>query len=166
VDTLFFGATQQAAGTWGSSSSTAVPPFVDDTRFSGTGVVVVTAGPPAGGFSSWITGFGLPVADQDPGDDPDNDGISNLVEYAIAGQDPTVGNSAISSFTAGTLSFSKRLDATGITYEIESSTLLTAESWTTLAKPPVVESAGSISYSFTPGTPVKNFARLKVTQMP
>jgi autotransporter-associated beta strand protein len=170
VGTLFFGATQQAVGTWGSSSSTAVPPFVDDTRFSGTGVVVVTAGPPAGGFSSWITGsFAngmVPGGQQGPNDDFDKDGISNLVEYAIAGQDPTVGNSAISTFNAGTVSFSKRLDATGITYDIESSTLLTAESWTTLAKPPVVESAGSISYSFTLGTPVKNFGRLKVTQSP
>ncbi len=102
-----------------------------------------------------------------PHDDPDNDGISNLIEYAIASQDPTVGKASIGSFTAGgALTFSKRLDATGITYDIESSTLLTPGSWTTLPKPPVVESASAISYTFTPGTPVKNFARLKVTQLP
>jgi fibronectin-binding autotransporter adhesin len=170
VGTLCFGDTQQAAGTWGSSSSSALPPFVDDARFSGTGLVVVTAGPPAVGFSSWVTGTfangTVPGGQQGPNDDFDKDGISNLVEYAIAGQDPTVGNSAISTFNAGALSFSKRLDATGITYDIESSTLLTAESWSTLAKPPVVESASAISFTFTPGTPVKNFARLKVTQMP
>jgi fibronectin-binding autotransporter adhesin len=170
VGTLCFGATQQAAGTWGSSSSTAVPPFVDDTRFSGTGVVVVTAGPPAGGFSSWITGTfangTVPSGQQGPNDDFDKDGINTLVEYAIAGQDPTVPNATVGTFTGNALSFSKRLDATGITYDIESSTLLTAESWTTLAKPPVVESASAISFTFTPGTPVKNFARLKVTQMP
>lgn len=170
VGTLCFGTTQQAAGTWGSSSSTAVPPFVDDTRFSGTGVVVVTAGPPAGGFSSWITGTfangTVPSGQQGPNDDFDKDGINTLVEYAIAGQDPTVPNATVGTFTGNALSFSKRLDATGITYDIESSTLLTAESWTTLAKPPVVESASAISFTFTPGTPVKNFARLKVTQMP
>lgn len=51
-------------------------------------------------------------------------------------------------------------------YDIESSTLLPAGSWTTLPKPPVVESASAISYIFTLGTPVKNFARLKVTQIP
>ena len=52
----------------------------------------------------WITGSpGLlfmdhrtfangPVTNQGPDDDDDNDGISNLVEYAIDGQDPTVPN--------------------------------------------------------------------------
>ena len=164
VGTLFFGATQQAAGTWGSSSSAAVAPFVDDTRFSGTGVVVVTAGPPSGGFSSWITGFGLPVADQDPGDDPDNDGISNLVEYAIAGQDPTVGNPTISTFAANLLSFTKRTGTSGLTYAIvESTDLGIADDWTEVSGGGYVNTANTISYILTPSTPVKNFVRLKVT---
>jgi fibronectin-binding autotransporter adhesin len=42
VDTLFFGGVQQAAGTWGSTSSTAANK--NDTYFSGTGVVSVTSG--------------------------------------------------------------------------------------------------------------------------
>ena len=111
---------------------------------------------------AWPGGCGQ----QGPNADPDNDGISNLVEYAISGQDPTVGNSAISTFSGGSLSFTKREGTSGLTYDIESSTLLTAESWTTLAKPPVVESASAISYTFMLSTPVKNFARLKVTQIP
>jgi autotransporter-associated beta strand protein len=43
IGTLFFGGTQQAAGTWGSSSSTATNK--NNTHFTGTGVVSVTAGP-------------------------------------------------------------------------------------------------------------------------
>jgi autotransporter-associated beta strand protein len=160
VGTLFFGAVQQPAGNYTSADLSA--------NFTGSGTLTVLSGPP--GFSSWITGtFAngvVPLDKRGPHDDPDNDGISNLVEYAIAGQDPTMGNPAISTFSAGTLSFTKREGATGITYAIESSTLLTAESWATLPKPPVVESSSAISYPFTPGTPVKNFARLKVTLSP
>jgi autotransporter-associated beta strand protein len=167
VDKLVIGSTQQADGVYGKVGSAL--PVIGISQITGDGTLTVGAVTPAG-FSSWITGTfatgTVPGDQQGPNDDFDKDGISNLVEYAIASQDPTVGNSAISTFTGNTLSFSKRLDATGINYDIESSTLLTAGSWATLAKPPVVESAGSISYSFTLGTPVKNFARLKVTQLP
>ena len=122
------------------------------------------------GYSSWITSTfangTVSGGQQGPNDDFDKDGISNLIEYAIAGQDPTVPNATVGSFSGNVLSFSKRPDATGITYDIESSTLLTAGSWTSQAKPPVVESASAISFTCTPGTPVKNFFRLKVTQSP
>lgn len=37
------------------------------------------------GFGSWIGGFGLALGDQDPGDDPDGDGFSNLLEYVLGG---------------------------------------------------------------------------------
>lgn len=39
----------------------------------------------ASGYGVWITGFGLAAADQDPEDDPDKDGYSNLMEYALGG---------------------------------------------------------------------------------
>ena len=168
VDKLVIGSTQQANGVYGKVGSAS--PVIGLSQITGDGTLTVgTVTPP--GFSSWITGTfangTVPLDKRGPHDDPDNDGISNLVEYAIASQDPTVGKASIGTFTAGgALAFSKRLVATGITYDIESSTLLTADSWTTLPKPPVVESASAISYSFTPGTPVKNFARLKVTLSP
>ena len=38
-----------------------------------------------GGFGGWITGFGLAPDDQDPDDDPDGDGVSNLYEYGLNG---------------------------------------------------------------------------------
>jgi autotransporter-associated beta strand protein len=168
VNKLVIGSTLQADGVYGKVGSAS--PVIGISQITGDGTLTVGPVTPPG-FSSWITGTfangTVPGGQQGPNDDFDKDGISNLVEYAIAGQDPTVPNPTIGTFTAGgALGFSKRLDATGITYDIESSTLLTAGSWTTLPKPPVVESAGSISYSFTPGTPVKNFARLKVTQLP
>jgi fibronectin-binding autotransporter adhesin len=164
VDKLVIGTTPLAAGVYGPSA-TSIP------QITGSGTLTVTNGPGAPGFSSWIAGpFAngtVPLDKRGPNDDFDNDGIGNLLEYAIAGQDPTVGQATIGTLTAdGTLDFAKRPGATGISYDIESSTLLNTGSWTTLPKPPVVESTGAISYTFTLGTPVKNFARLKVTQLP
>jgi fibronectin type 3 domain-containing protein len=142
------------------------------TEFSTERSALVTKwiGGSGSGFSSWITqpftNGTIPEGQRGPNQDFDNDGIRNLVEYAIAGQDPTVPNTAIGTFTSTSLSFNKRLDATGITYDIESSTLLTAGSWAPLGKPPVVDDTNSISYTFISGTPPKNFLRLKVTQTP
>jgi autotransporter-associated beta strand protein len=65
------------------------------------------------------------------------------------------------------LSFAKRLDATGLTYAIEESTDLgLADIWAevTGTPPTYVNDANTISYTFTPGTPTKDFFRLKVTQ--
>jgi autotransporter-associated beta strand protein len=167
VDKLVIDSTPQANGVYGKIGSAS--PLIGISQITGNGTLTVGTATPAG-FSSWITGIfvngTVPSGQQGANDDFDKDGISNLIEYAIAGQDPTVGNPAIGTFNAGTLSFTKREGTSGLTYDIESSTLLTAESWTTLVKPPVVESASVISYTFTLGTPVKNFARLKVTQLP
>ena len=56
------------------------------------------------------------------GDDPDHDGVINLIEYAIAGLDPTVSNGSIGTLTTNTLSYTKRQPiATDITYVIETS---------------------------------------------
>jgi autotransporter-associated beta strand protein len=164
VDTLFINGVQQPAGVFGATGSGATT--VNNVNFAGAGTLTVTNGP-AGGFSSWITGFGLAVADQDPGDDPDNDGISNLVEYAIAGQNPTVGNPIIGTFAANILSFTKRGDASGLTYSIvESTDLGITDDWTEVSGGGYVNNATTISYTLTPGTPAKNFARLKVVKVP
>jgi fibronectin-binding autotransporter adhesin len=92
--------------------------------------------------------------------DHDNDGVKNLVEYAL------VDGGERGVLSGNTITFSKRLApyGTDLTYDIESSTGLI--SWSVLAKPPVVETASAISYTFTPSSPVKNFARLKVVQVP
>lgn len=120
-----------------------------------------------GGFSSWITGTfangTVPGDKQGPNDDFDNDGISNLVEYAIAGLDPTVSNASVGSFAANVLSFTKREGTSGLTYAIEESTDLgIADDWTEVSGASYVNDAGGISYTLTPGSPVKNFTRLKV----
>jgi hypothetical protein len=115
----------------------------------------------ANNYASWASSQVPPVTGG-PDGDFDNDGVKNLIEYALAdGQER-------GTLTGPTLTFTKRGLPWGsdLTYEIETSPTLQAGSWTTLGKPPVTENAGSISYTLTPGTPPRNFARLKVIQHP
>ena len=121
------------------------------------------------GFASWITGTfangQVPTNQRGPNDDFDNDGIRNLLEYAIAGQDPTVSNATVGTFNGTTLSFSKRAGTTGLTYTIEKSTDLgITDAWAAVTGvPPVYVNDGSIiSYTLTPGSPVNTFLRLRV----
>lgn len=160
VDKLFIGTTQMAAGEYGPSAT----PL---DQITGSGTLTVATGP--AGFSSWITGTfangSVPSGEQGPNDDPDDDGIRNLVEYAIAGQDPTVANAAAGSFANNLLSFDKRQPlAADITYVIKESTDL--DEWTEVSGGNYVNNATTISYTLTPPAPLKNFIRLEVTQVP
>ncbi|MGB6223673.1 hypothetical protein [Haloferula sp.] len=123
---------------------------------------------PVSGFSSWISGpfanGSVPEDQQGPDDDFDEDGISNLLEYGIAGEDPTVPNAAVGTLTDTSLSFTKRDDAVGLTYAIQESTDLgVSDDWTEVTGETYVNDVTTISFGFTPGTPAANFLRLEIT---
>ncbi|MEO5916809.1 MAG: autotransporter-associated beta strand repeat-containing protein [Luteolibacter sp.] len=80
---LFFGAVQQATGTWGATGSGAT--HIDDTHFTGSGVVSVVA--PAG-YNGWAT---TNAGGEASNLDSDSDGVRNGVEYFM---------NSISAFTA------------------------------------------------------------------
>jgi fibronectin-binding autotransporter adhesin len=90
IDELIVDGTPQAPGVYGAIGSGAQ--FEKD-YITGTGTLTVTTGP--AGFSSWIGGFGLAVADQDAGDDPDFDGIPNAIEFVLGGNPATVVDTAL-----------------------------------------------------------------------
>ncbi|MEY4243904.1 MAG: hypothetical protein RLZZ245_1489, partial [Verrucomicrobiota bacterium] len=84
VNALYFGATQQAAGTWGSTGSGAAN--VTDTYFTGPGILTVTTGPGDDPYAVWAAAKGLtgPTAAFDA--DPDNDGLPNGIEFVLGGE--------------------------------------------------------------------------------
>jgi len=155
VSTFNLNGTVYTSGTFDSSNS--------DGFITGTGIVQVGST----GFAGWITGTfangTVPSGQQGPNDDPDGDGIDNLVEYAIDGLDPTVPNASAGTLVGNTLTFAKRQPlATDIAYAIEESTDLgAADAWTPVTAD--VDNDTTISYTL-PGGLSKDFMRLKVTQ--
>lgn len=56
-------------------------------------VLMGSSAAPSAPFATWIDAFtSIPVADRDPGDDPDHDGSSNLAEFAFDGVPNDAGN--------------------------------------------------------------------------
>jgi autotransporter-associated beta strand protein len=165
VDKLVIGSTQQADGVYGKVGSAL--PVIGISQITGDGTLTVgTVTPP--GFSSWITGTfangTVAPAQQGQAADPDGDGVSNLLEYAIAGLDPTVPNGTPGTFAGNLLSYSKRLplDAT-LSYKIEQSVDLGVTPWAEVpAGVDYVNDGTTISYAL-PTTLPRNFIRLKVT---
>ncbi|MCP5547375.1 MAG: autotransporter-associated beta strand repeat-containing protein [Akkermansiaceae bacterium] len=110
-----------------------------------------------GGYGTWITGFGLDPADQDPTDNPDNDTLSNLGEYYI-GRDPSQSDGAASTvsksgtdlivtFTRSDLAVANG-DVTGIlSYGSD------LAGWTDVVVPAASGTVGGVSFVITDGSP-------------
>jgi autotransporter-associated beta strand protein len=79
VDALYYGNSRQPAGTYGSGTSDAT--FKDNTRFSGSGMLMVGNGPEPD-YTSWAA-KNAPTGTA--ADDYDGDGVENGVEYALGG---------------------------------------------------------------------------------
>ena len=164
VSSLYIGGVQQASGKWGRTGSIAALGAVHESALiTGDGLLNVTTGSTGGNYSTWATTNGVTGG---PNGDSDNDGISNLVEYALnlnfAGSDGSAG-----TFAGNTLTFNKRAEAVtngDVTYIIESSIDLgSSDPWTAVT--PTTNTGTTISYLL-PAGPAKNFARFRATVTP
>ena len=167
VGKLVIGTTELPSGIYGKLGSAL--PVIAIPQITGDGTL--TVGNTSVTFASWITGTfanGQVLAGQQGAqDDADGDGISNLLEFAIEGQDPTVANPTIGSNSGSTLSFNKRQTPAiaGVTYAIEESTDLgVADDWDEVTGPGYINTATTISYSYDTNANPRNFLRLKVSQ--
>ncbi len=163
VNTLYFGVTQQASGTWGATGSGAA--HIDDTHFTGTGVVSVTTAPVAG-YSSWAAANGATGQTMDQ--DHDNDGVKNGIEYFMGQTGSTF--TANPTALGGTVTWLMGGTYTGVygtDYEVQSSTDLAI--WTkveigsgdnTVTVNPGPTPARSVVYDVPTGG--KSFVRLVV----
>ena len=141
VGTFYLNDTAQAAGLWGRIGAQALysNPAINETAFiEGDGLLSVTSsGSP---YSEWASDNGLTEGNDDPTDNPDQDSLDNLGEFALDG-DPlsgatggkvvvkvaTVGGLPVLTLTipvrttVGTFSGGDALTASGdgVTYTIE-----------------------------------------------
>jgi hypothetical protein len=153
----------QAATRYWDGGSIDIAANGDGTNDGVSGYLVANAA-----FSPWITrtfaNDSIPIDKRGPQDDFDNDGVRNLLEYAIEGQDPTVANPSIGGFTGNTLSFTKRTGTSGLTYAIQRSTDLGVNNpWTEVTGASYVNASNSVSYSLPMGGPARVFLRLQVS---
>ncbi|MES2658294.1 MAG: hypothetical protein V4689_06730 [Verrucomicrobiota bacterium] len=118
------------------------------------------------GFLAFMDQFsGLSEADKLAGADPDHDGISNLIEYALAGLNPTTPDASPGTLIDGVVSFNKRdLAVTNgdVAYGIEESSTLgvAPDPWAPVTTY-ILNNATTIS-SLVPAESSKHFARLAV----
>lgn len=136
-------------GTYGSPASAASN---KSAFFAGNGVIQV--GPP--GYESWAI---LGNVTDGPNGDSDQDGLVNLIEYALA--DGEEGGALVGS----TLTFTKRGAPYGgdLTYILEVSNSLAPDSWIPAVTHGPAQISIPISYVF---TAPKQFARLRVVYFP
>jgi autotransporter-associated beta strand protein len=176
VDTLYFGATQKVAGTWGATGSGATN--IDDVHFVGTaGMVLVTTGSAVvSDFNAWANDYS-PADVSNPAADTDGDGLNNQQEYAF-GLNPTLASSvnpitAQLNKTTGMFSYTRRATpaTSGITYTVLTSTNMVT--WTPdagSAETSVTNGAGTVqTVTFTVSNPAANgklFVRVKAVPTP
>jgi len=155
VHSLYFGTTQQAAGTYSAADPSG--------NFTGAGTLIVTTGAaPANTYANWATTHGFSGGASAVG----ADGIKNLVKYALDLNNPNASYPSPGTYSGKTLTFTKGAMAkadTNIVYSIDESTDLII--WGAPALGTVVY-GDIITYTFPTASPTKVFARLKVIQNP
>jgi hypothetical protein len=143
--------------------------ILDEFRMGTTAADVMPLAGATANFSTWASAFTNPVLSNTASTaDPDNDGLTNAVEYAL-GLDPRFSSPSPGVYSGSTLTFTKGGEAKvngDVTYQIETSTTLgVAPSPWTVDVTNVTNGADTIAIVF-PSGPVRNFARLKVILAP
>ncbi len=167
-----FTETPAASGIWKKTVG------ADAYTFTESNGLLTRAAAPAG-FTTWIAtpAFGLAPADQDPTDDPDNDGIENLVEYVLNGAPNASDQNILPTLNASganfVFTFTRQTSSAGDTTQVfQYGTDLTG--WTDVpvinggevAITPDTPSAGldQVVITVAKGTNTKLFGRLKVSK--
>lgn len=124
IDELYLGGVKQKAGTWGAEGSGAT---FTSPALLGTGILAVTGGEVT--FQGWASLNGLDGTtgkESGANDDPDKDGVLNLLEFVLGGE-PLVASTSVlptSSVSGGylTLRFNRNdLSETDVSLSVQTS---------------------------------------------
>ncbi len=123
--------------------------------------------PPVVGFVQWASNHSLPPSKSDPNDDPDLDGIANLLEY-VFGTPPMIASSVprpVMAITGDDFEITLPVAAglADVSLVLQQSSLLTPESWGSVPGY-VIEPVGNFQRlrAVVPGDYPRLFVRLKV----
>jgi hypothetical protein len=134
-------------------------PTATRTDFEITTDLTLTATFINAGYLTWTTQFPtLTGPDRAPKNDFDNDGLSNLLEFAFD-LDPTGISTLLQNLSP--FEFLRRIDTPGLTVTAQFSTSLQALSWTTLENETITPVDSTFQHVSHPANP--GFYRLKVT---
>ncbi|MEO5914500.1 MAG: malectin domain-containing carbohydrate-binding protein [Luteolibacter sp.] len=115
----------------------------------------------SGGYSIWATANG--ISGQPASGDFDNDGLTNLMEYAL-GKDPKVSSTPAGTYNGNLITFTKGTEAIAngdVSWTIQKSNDLgISDPWSTVVTQPAADPAATISYTLPSGLP-KVFVRLR-----
>ncbi len=117
-------------------------------------------------FLSWAAENGLSGASAADTADPDGDGISNVLEYAL-GTDPRAANTLDWAMSGTVISYAKGAEAIAnrdVSWAIESSTTLAPNSWITRVYHAPGDLRPTIAYDLASEGGTRVFARLRVTR--
>jgi autotransporter-associated beta strand protein len=161
LPTTTFGANFNVAGFTEASDVWTKVDGSDTWTFSESTGVLNLASSGGGSYSTWASANGI---DGEPAErDFDNDGLSNLMEYAL-GKNPTTSSQPAGVMSGNTITFTKGADAIAngdVSWVIEQSSNL--GSWTPVVAQAAGDASPTISHSLPTGQP-KVFARLKVVK--
>lgn len=152
----------EGTGLGGTTFATTNLPAGYSVSYTATQVILTKAS--ANNYATWATANG--ITGQPPTGDFDNDGLTNLTEYAL-GLDPKVSSQAVASVTGSTLTYTKGADALAnhdVSFTIEESTDLIT--WNVATTQLASDTTPTIAYDLATGGHSKHFVRLKVVQVP
>ncbi|MBN8459583.1 MAG: hypothetical protein J0M04_17270 [Verrucomicrobia bacterium] len=125
----------------------------------------VTAAPP---LQTFLANAGVPANKRGPNDDPDNDGIPNLIEFGLGLAPNTPDASALPEGVSGggNLSITYRRAQPGLVYVVETSPTLTGGTWTSIGVNQGTPDGNGWTTASIPLGPNAGFLRVSVTINP
>jgi hypothetical protein len=135
-----------------------------DRELGDTNVAALYASYPSlpGGFASWAEVRITDASQRNANDDPDSDGIVNLLEYALGYNPETPGT--LPTLSSGSITWPKGAEASAdasLTYQIKTS--INLSDWDPAT--PATNTGSEISYILPTGQP-RQFVRLEVSMVP